>query len=123
VPLQLSNIYSGETDIAKCKISQMDLLYKQANIQLESEIYQAYNQYITYKRQTDNYQGGLLDRAKNVLDGKVYSYNRGETSLLEVLNAQRTYNEIRISYYESLYNFAVSLVQLENTSGIWDVNF
>lgn len=123
IPLQLSNIYSGETDIAKFKVSQMELLYQQANIQLESEIYQAYNQYITYKRQTDNYQGGLLNRSKTVLDGKIYSYNRGETSLLEVLNAQRTYNEIQISYYESLFNYAVSLVALEKTSGIWDVNF
>lgn len=53
--------------------------------------------------------------------GKIYSYDRGETSLLEVLNAQRTYDEVRILYIETLYNYAASLVELETSAGIWDI--
>lgn len=44
-----------------------------------------------------------------------------ETSLLEVLNAQRTYDEVRILYIETLYNYAASLVELETSAGIWDI--
>jgi cobalt-zinc-cadmium efflux system outer membrane protein len=65
----------------------------------------------------------LLENAQSVRKGKIYSYNRGETSLLEVLNAQRTYNDIQQSYYETLFNRAVALVALEKAAGIWDISF
>jgi outer membrane protein TolC len=60
--------------------------------------------------------------ASDVLNGKIYSYQRGETSLLEVLNAQRTFNEIQSAYYEALFNRAAALVNLEKSAGIWDIN-
>ncbi|MDD4114926.1 MAG: hypothetical protein PHG27_04910 [Massilibacteroides sp.] len=41
---------------------------------------------------------------------------------MEVLNAQRTYNEIQISYNETLYEYATALVQLERACGIWDID-
>lgn len=68
-----------------------------------------------------HYDNGLLENAASVVKGKIYSYDRGETSLLEVLNAQRTYDEVRILYIETLYNYAASLVELETSAGIWDI--
>jgi cobalt-zinc-cadmium efflux system outer membrane protein len=43
--------------------------------------------------------------------------------LLEVLNAQRTYNEVQQRYYQTLYSYAAALVELEKAAGIWDINF
>ena len=57
------------------------------------------------------------------MKGKIYSYDRGETSLLEVLNAQRTFNEIQSSYIEILVDNYMALVELERATGIWDMNF
>jgi cobalt-zinc-cadmium efflux system outer membrane protein len=57
------------------------------------------------------------------LEKKKYSYARGETSLLEVLDAQRTANEVFQNYYEVLYNANASLVELCRSVGIWDVEF
>ena len=56
-----------------------------------------------------------------ILEKKIYSYKRGETSILEVLNAQRTYNDIQANFNETLYNCAVALVELERACGIWDI--
>jgi cobalt-zinc-cadmium efflux system outer membrane protein len=42
---------------------------------------------------------------------------------LEVLDAQRTANEINQNYYEILYNANASLVELCRAVGIWDVEF
>ena len=42
-----------------------------------------------------NYNKVLMTSAQQVLNGKLYAYQRGETSLLEVLTAQHTYNEIQ----------------------------
>ena len=76
-----------------------------------------------YCRQVDNFNNGLLENAENVRKGKIYSYQRGETSLLEVLNAQRTYNDIQTRYYETRYYQAAALIELEKAAGIWDIDF
>lgn len=52
---------------------------------------------------------------------KIYSYNRGEVSLLEILNAQRTYDEVQAQYIETLFNYNAALVELERNCGIWDI--
>jgi len=122
IPLKFSNLNKSEVKIAQFELEQSELLFKQVEIQIQSEVKQAYNQYLSLLRQLDNYNKGLLEEAKMVLDGKTYSYSRGENSLLEVLNAQRTYNEIQTSYYETLYNCYVALVELERAVGFWDID-
>ena len=52
-----------------------------------------------------------------------YSYQRGASSLLEVLEAQRTYNETQQAYAEALFDYASALVELEHAVGIWDIDF
>ena len=63
-----------------------------------------------------------MAEASAILEGKVYSYERGEVSLLEVLNAQRIYNEVKQIYYQVLYSYAASLIELDRAAGIWDIN-
>jgi cobalt-zinc-cadmium efflux system outer membrane protein len=121
IPLKFSNFNKGEIKIAKFQIEQAELLYKQVEIKIQNEVMQAYNQYMSLCKQVENYNQGLLEQSKMVLSGKIYSYSRGETSLLEVLNAQRTYNDLQTSYYETLYNCYVALVELERAAGIWDI--
>ena len=65
----------------------------------------------------------MLENAQKILDGKIYSYMRGETSLLEVLDARRTYNEVQQSHNEAQYALAVALVELQRAVAIWDINF
>jgi outer membrane protein, heavy metal efflux system len=65
----------------------------------------------------------LLQDADRVLEAKLYSYNRGAASLLEVLEARRANNDIYLAYYAALSEQAKALVALEQSAGIWDVNF
>lgn len=123
IPLKFSNKYAGELKMAHYAGVQAELLYKQAEIQIRTEVTQAYFNYYTIRKQVFQFNNGLLLEAKKVRDGKVYSYQRGASSLLEVLNAQRTYNEVQQSYYEILYNYAAALVELERAAGMWDIDF
>ena len=123
IPLKFSNYYKGELKQAKFQISQTELLYEKADLQIRTEIAQAIQKYQALCKQVDNFDHGLLDHAQRVRKGKIYSYNRGETSLLEVLNAQRTYNDMQQQYYETLFYRAVALVELEMAAGIWDISF
>jgi len=123
IPLKFSNFYKGQVKLAQFQISQSEELYKKAELQIRTEITQAMQRYLAFCKQVDSYDQGMLESAQNVRKGKIYSYNRGETSLLEVLNAQRTFNDVQQNYYETLFNRAVALVELEKAAGIWDINF
>ncbi|MCV9934309.1 TolC family protein [Flavobacterium sp. LS1R47] len=123
IPLKFSNRYKGELKAAEFSLQQADVLYKQTELQIQIEVRKAYFNYLTTQKQVRQFNTGLLADAQKLLDGKVYSYKRGETSLFEVLNAQRTYNETQLNYYETLYNYATALVELEKSAGIWDINF
>lgn len=123
IPLKFSNRNKGELKAAEYSVQQADVLYKQTELQIQIEVRKAWFNYLTTQKQVRQFNTGLLADAQRLLDGKVYSYKRGETSLLEVLNAQRTYNETQLNYYETLYNYAAALVELEKAAGIWDINF
>jgi cobalt-zinc-cadmium efflux system outer membrane protein len=123
LPLRFSNLYRGDIRMAEARIEQAQFLFEQAELKIRSEIMQAWEYYMDYCSQVENFNNGLLENAENVRKGKIYSYQRGETSLLEVLNAQRTYNDIQTTYYETRFNQAAALIQLEKAAGIWDINF
>ena len=123
IPLKFSNYYKGQVKLAQFQIAQSEALYQKAELNIKTEITQAMRLYQALCKQVDSFDHGMLDGAQNVRKGKIYSYNRGETSLLEVLNSQRTFNDVQQSYYETLFNRAVALVELEKAAGIWDIEF
>lgn len=123
IPLRFLNNRKGEVQTAHYTIQQADLEYKQVELQIQTEVTQAYQNYVNTKKQMQQFSNGLLSESKYILEGKIYSYKRGNTSLLEVLDAQRTYNDVQENYYQTLYNFCSALVRLERTVGIWDINF
>jgi cobalt-zinc-cadmium efflux system outer membrane protein len=123
IPLKFSNYYKGSIRMAQFQLSQSEELYKKAELQIQIEIAQAMQRYQSLCKQVDSYDHGLLENALDVRKGKIYSYSRGETSLLEVLNAQRMYNDTQVNYQETLFNRAVALVELEKSAGIWDISF
>lgn len=123
IPLKFSNRNKGELRALQFAVKQAENNYAYAESQIKNEVVQAWYAYEAAQKQVERYQSGIMDRSKKVLDGRVYSYQRGESSLLELLDAQRTYNEAQIGYLEALYNRAMMLVELERKAGIWNVEF
>lgn len=123
IPLKFSNRNKGELRAMQFAVKQAEHNYAYAEMQIKNEVVQAWYAYQAGQKQVDQYRAGIIDRSKKVLDGRAYSYQRGESSLLELLDAQRTYNETQIGYLEALYNRAATLVELERKAGIWDIDF
>jgi len=123
IPLKFSNFNKGELRSAQYSERQAEAEYDAVLLQIRKEVEQSYNSYISAFRQAELYQNRALADAASILEKKKYSYSRGETSLLEVLDAQRTANEVYQGYYEALYNANASLVELNRAVGIWDVEF
>ncbi|MEG1564172.1 MAG: TolC family protein [Bacteroides sp.] len=120
-PLKFSALNRGAVRSARYKQEQAEQLAQQAALEVQTEVVQNHQTYLSLCAQVARFKAGLLDKAEAVLTGKIYSYNRGETSLLEVLNAQRTYNEVQTLYIETQFDHTASLVALEKSAGLWDV--
>ena len=123
IPLKFSNFNKGSVRAARFREQQAELQYQEARLTVQTEVMQAYWTYELSSKQVEQYDNGLLRQAAEVMEGKNYSYQRGEVSLLEVLDAQRTYDEVQAQYIETLFNYSVALVELERAVGLWDITF
>lgn len=121
IPLKFSNFNKGAVRAARFREQQAETQYQQALLQVQTEVVQAYRSCQSLMQQVGHYENGMLQAAREVIDGKVYSYNRGEVSLLEVLDAQRTFDDVQAQYIETLFNYSTALVELEKSAGVWDV--
>ena len=124
IPLKFSNANKGALQAAQMAAAQSERQYEAVELQIGAEVTQAYHRYQIACRQAEQFNaGGLLDEAEIILKKKIYSYERGETGILELLNAQRTCNDVRINYCETLYNCAAALVELERACCMKKVQF
>ena len=121
IPLKLSNLNRGAVKVAEYRMQQAELNYRQAELDVELSVIQSLNYYRAMCEQIARYNGGMLQDAEAVITGKIYSYQRGETSLLEVLDARRTYDDLQAQYIEVFYEYLSALVNLERSAGIWDI--
>ncbi len=121
IPLPFSSLNRGEVRSSQYKMQQAQIQTDIVRSQAQAEIIQAYNNYRSSLDRMSDYNTVILNNAQQVLEGKTYAYMRGETSLLEVINAQHTYNEIQQSYAECIHDCMVAWVELERAAGIWDI--
>ncbi|GHV64794.1 transporter [Bacteroidia bacterium] len=121
IPLKFSNLNRGALHAAEVQTKQAEINYQQAEVEVQSSVMQSLRRYLSLSEQVNRYNNGLLADAQAVVDGKNYAYDRGQTSLLEVLHARQTYDDLRTTYIETLYEQVASLVELERNAGIWDI--
>lgn len=121
VPLPFSNVYRGELDEARASVAQRRHLAGAAERRVEVEVRTAFLRYAAAVKRLELYTGGLLTDAEQVLQATLYNYGRGGATLLEVLEAQRTQNDVFLAYVDALADHARALVSLEQAAGIWDI--
>jgi cobalt-zinc-cadmium efflux system outer membrane protein len=61
--------------------------------------------------------GGYLKKAKDSLDISTYVYNRGNGTLLDLLDAERTYRSTEIAYRQALAAYRTSVEQINFVVG------
>lgn len=123
VPLPFSSINKGSVKSAKYKIEQAAVRKQETTLQVQANITQAWYAFEAEKKKVALFRTGVLDDARKVLDGTVYMYHRGESGILDVLIAQRSYNQVQQDYLETMKSYVSSLVALEKSCGIWDIHF
>jgi cobalt-zinc-cadmium efflux system outer membrane protein len=81
------------------------------------DLEQAIIQVETSSQIVREYQGGILDKSDELAQMAQTGYEKGATSYLEVLEAQRTLRNIKTEYYTALADHAKSIAQLEWATG------
>jgi cobalt-zinc-cadmium efflux system outer membrane protein len=123
LPIPLWNRNQAAIASAHYAAEQAEAQLQSAELKTEVQLRQAATAYRSAVERVGNYQSGILKDADALLDAKRLSYQRGQSSLLELLDAQRTDNEVRSSHNSALADRAKALIELQRAAGLWDVQF
>jgi cobalt-zinc-cadmium efflux system outer membrane protein len=123
LPLPLWNRNRAAISSARFSAEQAQSQIEAAELKAEVQIRQALSAYRGAVERVGRYRNGILKNAEAVLDSRRFSYQRGQTTLLELLDAQRTANEIRSGYNDALADQARALIDLQRAAGISGIEF
>jgi outer membrane protein, heavy metal efflux system len=115
--------YRGELEAARATRTRAELELRSTQLEVEQEVRDAYSRYQAAVQRLELYRGGMLKDADRVLEARLYAYQRGGATLLEVIDAQRTSADVYLAYSQALSDHAHALVTLELAAAIWDVSF
>jgi outer membrane protein, heavy metal efflux system len=117
VPLPIFNRNQGEIARTRYAISQSQELEKAADNQVMTDVRDAYENLQTSDKIVRLYRSGYLDRAKKDRDISEYAYQRGAVSLLDFLDAERSYRSTQLAYRQALASWLLSVEQLREAVG------
>jgi len=78
-----------------------------------ADVETSFGGYQASRRLVERMEGRLLDRAHRTRDLVELQYKKGAASLLEYLDAQRTYIAINLEYLQDLTGYWGAVFQLE----------
>ncbi len=117
VPLPLFNRNQGEIERARRESTQIEARIRALQNDIRQEVQSAYQQYAVARQLLESIETGMLQEARQVRQTTEYSYRRGEASFVELLDAQRAFNDTVQSYNEARADYARSLYLLDSASG------
>jgi cobalt-zinc-cadmium efflux system outer membrane protein len=118
LPLPFSRMYRGEVESAEAIHLQAQSQLSAIRVRAEGEVRQALARFSAASRRVALFEQGVLTNADAVLDKTLYNYERGGTTLIEVLLAQRTDSDVHLAFLDALAARAHALVAVEQTAGL-----
>jgi cobalt-zinc-cadmium efflux system outer membrane protein len=107
----------GEIARAGFAITQAQEQEKFANGQVLTDVRDAFENLRTNDQIVGLYRSGYLDEAQQSRDISEYAYRRGAASLLDFLDAERSYRATQLAYRQALASYLLGLEQLREAVG------
>ncbi len=120
-PIPFSRLTHGELDAARASAKQAEVQTASTRHAVEVDVRQALARYQAARQALELYAGEVLTNADKALDATRYSYTHGAARLIELLDVQRTADDVYLGYADALTEHARALIALERSAGIWDV--
>jgi cobalt-zinc-cadmium efflux system outer membrane protein len=107
----------GEIARTRYAINQASEQEKFTNGQVMTDVRDAFENLRTNDQIVGLYQSGYLDEAQQDRDISQYAYQRGAASLLDFLDAERSYRATQLAYRQALASYLLGLEQLRQAVG------
>ena len=117
VPLPIFNRNQGEIARTNAVITQAQEAEQATSEQVMTDVRTAYESVKSDEQTVQIYQSGYLDEAKQSVDISQYAYQRGAASLLDFLDAERSYRDTELAYRQQLASYMLALEQLREAVG------
>jgi outer membrane protein, heavy metal efflux system len=115
--LPIFNRNQGEIARTGYALTQAQELQQSASDVVLSDVANAYEAVKSNDEVVQLYSSGYLKQAQDSRDISEYAYKRGAASLLDFLDAERSYRSIQLAYRQSLGSYMTALEQLKEAVG------
>ncbi len=116
--MAIFNRNQGEIARARFAITQAQEQQKFTNGQALTDVYDAYQGLRNNDKVVLLYITTYLDVATRSRDISEYSYRHGGASLLDFLDAERSYRATQLAYRQSLASYLLAIEQLKEAVGV-----
>ena len=118
-PIPIFYQQQGEIRRAEADYNTQSLLYAKTTAQVVADVSLAYAQFSSSKRLVERMEtGGLLERAKKARDIVEVQFKAGSATLIDFLDAQRTFIAINVEYLQDLTAYWTAIYALETAVGV-----
>jgi len=121
IPLPIFNRNQGEVARTYYVRTQTKFLEKAAEQQVLTDVKNAYEMLANSEEVVRLYGQGYLQQAQQSLEITQFSYQHGAASLLDFLDAERSYRSTELSYRQALATYMSALEQLRQAVGTRDL--
>ncbi len=117
IQLPIFDRNQGEIARTRFVITQSQQLASETSQQVLTDVVDAFEALRTNDQIVQLYRGGYVDQAKQSRDISEYAYKRGAASLLDYLDAERTYRANQLAYRQALASYMTALEQTRQAVG------
>jgi cobalt-zinc-cadmium efflux system outer membrane protein len=122
IPLPIFNRNQGEVARTYYALTQSKFLAEAARQQVLTDVKNGYEGMLSSEEVIELYNNGYLQQAQQSLDIAQFAYQHGAASLLDFLDAERSYRSTELSYRQAVASYMSSLEQLRAAVGTRDLH-
>lgn len=115
--LPVFNRNQGEIARTNYALTQSQELQEAASDTVLSDVGNAFEAVRSNEEVVQLYTSGYLKQAEDSRDISQYAYKRGAVSLLDFLDAERSYRSVQLAYRQALASYMTALEQLKEAVG------
>ena len=116
-PLQIFDRNQGEIARTRFALTAAQETANAASDTVLTDVNTAYQSFVANQEVVTLYTGGYLKQAQDSRDISEYAYRRGAASLLDFLDAERSYRATQLAYRQALANYLTAVEQLKEAVG------
>lgn len=117
IPLPIFDRNQGEIRKSDIRVQAAKISLREKEHQVLLEVEYAYRDLLQKRAQVALFESQVLQDASSSREIAERAYGKGGMSLLDLFDAERIYNTTQRNYHEALFQYQVSLFQLDYVSG------